>query len=133
VAKFFRRKINKKKIAMAAHNDLGKKGEALAIDWFMQQGYEILHNNWRHSHYEVDIIASKDSVLHFIEVKARRSSQFGYPEESVGKKKMQNLMNAADEFLNQFPQWKRIQFDVLAISLKKDGKHEYFFIGDVYL
>jgi len=118
---------------MAAHNDLGKKGEALAIDWFRQHGYEILHSNWRHSHYEVDIIASKDSVLHFIEVKARRSTQFGYPEESVGKKKMQNLMNAADEFLNQFPKWKRIQFDVLSISLKKNGKHEFFLIGDVYL
>jgi len=118
---------------MAAHNDLGKKGEALAIDWFMQQGYEILNKNWRHSHYEVDIIACKHSVLHFIEVKARRSSQFGYPEESVGKKKMQNLMNAADEFLNQFPVWKRIQFDVLSISLKKDGKHEFFLIEDVYI
>lgn len=118
---------------MAAHNDLGKKGEELAIAWFVHQGFEILHSNWRHSHYEVDIIGSKNNILHFIEVKARRSMQFGYPEESVGKKKIQNLMNAAEEFLYQHPEWKRIQYDVLSISLKEEGKHEYFFTEDVHL
>jgi putative endonuclease len=118
---------------MAKHNDLGKEGEELAIAWFMNEGYKILHCNWRHSHYEVDIIASKINILHFIEVKARRSNTFGYPEESVGKKKIENLMKAAEEFLIQFPEWKRIQFNVLSILLKKDGKHEYFLIEDISL
>lgn len=118
---------------MASHNNLGKEGEELAAAWLRGQGYKILHANWRHSRYEVDIIASIKNILHFIEVKTRSSKAFGYPEESVGKKKMQNLMNAADEFLNQFPEWKRIQFDVLSISLKKEGMHEYFLIEDVYL
>jgi putative endonuclease len=118
---------------MAAHNELGKKGEELAAAWFVEQGYEILHSNWRHSHYEVDIIATNKNILHFIEVKARRSKEFGYPEESVSKKKIQNLMHAAEEFLHQHPEWKRIQFDVLSILLKEDGKHEYFLIEDVYL
>ena len=117
---------------MATHNDLGKEGEALAVKWFIQHGCEILHTNWRHSHYEVDIIASRKNVLHFIEVKARRSKKFGYPEEGVGKKKIQNLMNAAEEFLHQFPEWKRIQFDILSILLKKD-EHNYFLIEDVSL
>ena len=117
---------------MATHNDLGKEGEALAVKWFIQHGYEILHTNWRHSHYEVDMIASRKNVLHFIEVKARRSKKFGYPEEGVGKKKIQNLMNAAEEFLHQFPEWKRIQFDILSILLKKDAP-EYFLIEDVSL
>ena len=117
---------------MATHNDLGKEGEALAVKWFIQHGYEILHTNWRHSHYEVDMIASRKNVLHFIEVKARRSKKFGYPEEGVGKKKIQNLMNAAEEFLHRFPEWKRIQFDILSILLKKDAP-EYFLIEDVSL
>ena len=51
----------------------------------------------------------------------------------MSKKKIQNLMNAAEEFLYQHPEWKRIQYDVLSISLKEDGKHEYFLIEDVYL
>jgi putative endonuclease len=118
---------------MASHNDLGKEGEDLAASWFIKNGYEILHSNWRHSHYEVDIIASRKNILHFIEVKARRSKAFGYPEESVGKKKILNLMHVAEEFLIQHPEWKRIQFDVLSILLNKEGEHEYFLIEDVSL
>ncbi|HLK27562.1 MAG TPA: YraN family protein [Puia sp.] len=118
---------------MAKHNDLGKEGEELAVAWFKDKDYQILHCNWRHSHYEVDIIANRNNILHFIEVKARRSKTFGYPEESVGKKKIKNLMNAAEEFLIQFPEWKRIQFNVLSILLKKDNKHEYFLIEDISL
>ena len=118
---------------MASHNDVGKNGEAMATTWLINNDYKILHQNWRHSHFEVDIIAHKNGTLHFVEVKARRSKQFGNPEESVGKKKIQNLMNAADEFLHQFPEWKRIQFDVLSISFKKNEDVEYFLIEDVYL
>jgi putative endonuclease len=118
---------------MASHNDLGKNGEALAITWLINNGYKMLHQNWRHSHFEVDIIAHKNQTLHFIEVKARRSRQFGHPEESVGKKKIQNLMHAVEEFLYQFPEWKRVQYNVLSITLKKNEEAEYFFIEDVYL
>jgi len=118
---------------MAKHNNLGKEGEELAVIWFADHGYEILHCNWRYSYYEVDIIASRKNILHFIEVKTRSSNAFGYPEASVTKKKIQNLMNAAEEFLVQYPEWKRIQFNVLSILLKKDGAHEYFLIEDVSL
>jgi putative endonuclease len=117
---------------MAKHNELGQHGEKLAKAYFEQNDYEVLHCNWRYSHYEVDIIASKNDVLHFIEVKSRRSKAFGYPEESVDEKKMENLMNAAEEFLTRFPQWKRIQFDVLAINII-NNQAGYFLIEDVYL
>ncbi|HVM89724.1 MAG TPA: YraN family protein [Puia sp.] len=118
---------------MAKHNDLGKEGEGLAAAWLKKNGYGILHYNWRYSHYEVDIIAHKANILHFIEVKARRNKAFGYPEESVTKKKIENLMNAAEQFLAHHPEWRRIQFDVLSILLTKSNKAEYFFIEDVSL
>jgi putative endonuclease len=118
---------------MASHNQTGNKGEAMAVKYFQQQGYAILHQNWRHSHWEVDIIASKENVLHFIEVKTRRTKKFGHPEEAVSKKKIQNLINASEEYLFQFPEWKRIQFDILAITMIKNEAVEYFFIEDVYL
>ncbi len=118
---------------MAQHNTTGSLGESLAAVYFAQNGFTLLHQNWRHSHWEVDIIAEKDAVLHFIEVKTRRTKKFGHPEESVSKKKIQYLKNAAEEFLYQFPQWRRIQFDVLAITLLKNQPAEYFFIEDVYL
>jgi putative endonuclease len=118
---------------MAAHNDLGKRGEALAVTWLAEQGYALLHQNWKHSRFEIDIIAKKEKVLHFIEVKSRSSHTFGYPEESVDKKKMQHLMNAAEAFQRLFPEWKRIQYDVLSININRDGSIDFFFIEDVYL
>ena len=105
---------------MAEHNLTGKTGEALAVVYLSEKGYHILHRNWRHSRWEVDIIAEKDSILHFVEVKTRRTKKFGRPEENVDKKKIQNLINAAEEYLYQHPQWKRIQFDVLAITILKN-------------
>jgi putative endonuclease len=118
---------------MAQHNTTGSTGEAMALSYLTQHNYTILHKNWRHSHWEVDIIANKNDVLHFIEVKTRKTKKFGLPEESVSKKKIQNLINAAEEYLYQQPQWKRIQFDVLAITILKNEPVEYFLIEDIYL
>ncbi len=118
---------------MASHNQTGTAGEKLAAAYFIQNGYTILHQNWRHSHWEVDIIAGKENVLHFIEVKTRRTKKFGHPEESVSKKKIQNLINAAEEYLYQYPEWKRIQFDILSITILKDEPVEFFLIEDVYV
>jgi len=121
------------KLAMATHNETGKKGEALAVDWLKRTGFMILHQNWRHSHYEIDIIALKENILHFIEVKTRRSYRFGFPEESVSMKKMNHLMQAAEEFMYQNPGWKRIQYDILSIILMNKKEPEFFLIEDVYL
>ena len=118
---------------MAKHHQTGSTGEAMAVEYLLGKGYNILHQNWRHSHWEVDIIAEKETVLHFIEVKTRRTRQFGFPEDDVDKKKIKNLINAAEEYLYQQPQWKRIQFDILSITMLKDEAVEYFFIEDVYL
>jgi putative endonuclease len=117
---------------MAGHNTTGKKGEELAAAWFKAAGYAILHQNWRFSHWEVDIIAERNGTLHFIEVKTLSSQKFGYPEQKVGKKKLQHLINAAQQFLLQNPQWQRIQFDVLSITLT-DAAPDYFLLEDVYL
>jgi len=118
---------------MAQHNLTGNTGEALAAAYLIENGYIILHQNWRHSRWEVDIISQKDSILHFVEVKTRRTRNFGHPEENVDKKKIQNLINASEEYLYQQPQWKRIQFDILSITILKDEPVEYFLIEDVYV
>jgi putative endonuclease len=117
---------------MAKHNDTGKTGEALAVTWFTEKGYEILHTNWRHKNLEVDIIASKNKMLHFIEVKAVTTLQYGHPEDKITEKKIKNLINASEEYLYQNPQWQRIQFDVLSITMLRDKAVEYFLIEDVY-
>ena len=111
----------------------GKSGESLAADYFLKKGYEILYRNWRHKRLEVDIIASHNGILHFIEVKTRTSTRFGHPEENVDTKKIKSLIDASAEFLFLYPQWKRVQFDVLSVTLKPGTETEYFLIEDVYL
>lgn len=118
---------------MAKHLHTGKKGEDLGNTYLLENGYSIIEINWRYSHWEVDIIASKSSVLHFIEIKTRRSKNFGLPEDKVNNKKIRYLINAAEQYLYLNPQWKRIQFDVLSITINPDDTAEYFFIEDVYL
>ena len=117
---------------MATHNETGRLGETLAAAYFEQHGYSLLHKNWRHRNWEVDLIATKNNMLHIIEVKTATSLQFGHPEEKVDSKKMRYLINAAEEFLYQYPQWQRIQFDILAITMLPGEEVEYFLIEDVY-
>ena len=118
---------------MAEHNEFGKDGEDMAAKWLHDNGYQILHRNWRHKQYELDVVALKNNFLHFIEVKTRHFSSFGHPEDSVGKKKFKNLQRAADEYLYLNPGYKWIQFGILAITLFKDREPEYFLLEDVFL
>ena len=117
---------------MSNNKATGNKGEQMAAVYLKQLGYTIAECNWRHKHWEVDIIASKENRLHFFEIKTRTSDKYGKPEESIGKKKMQNLRNAAEEYLYLHPEWKYVQFDVLAISIYYGEPVEYFLMEDVY-
>ncbi len=116
---------------MAHHNLTGNLGEEMAVNYFIDKGYNVLHRNWRHSHWEIDIIACYKDKIHFIEVKTRRSNTFGYPEEDVSKRKMKYLMSSAEEFIYRNPGWKLIQFDILSITLDKNNSAEFFLIEDV--
>jgi len=118
---------------MPSHNKIGANGENLADEWLKQKGYKILHRNWRHSHYEIDLIATKNNWLHIVEVKCRNASPFGYPEDSVTKKKFKNLQRATDQFLFLNPGYKWIQYNILSITLHKDREPDFFMLEDVFL
>ncbi|TMI83631.1 MAG: YraN family protein [Bacteroidetes bacterium] len=118
---------------MASHNKLGKEAEEMAVSYLVKNGYEILHCNWRHSRYEIDIIAKKNDLLKIIEVKSLKSSHVKYPEESVTKKKFKYLLKAADEFLFQHQEYRHVQFDILSIVVSQYKPPEFFLIEDVFL
>lgn len=105
----------------------------MAVNYLLQRNFTILHRNWRWSRYEIDVIALKDGVIHFIEVKTRRSLAFGYPEEAVSKKKIERMLKSARQFQLQYPEWRQIQYSILSITLLKNQPPEFFFIEDVYL
>ena len=74
---------------MAEHNDLGKFGEELAVEFLEKNGYTILETNWFFNKAEIDIIAQKENILAVVEVKTRSSLDFGLPQEFVKPKKIQ--------------------------------------------
>ena len=117
---------------MARHNNTGTIGEELGTGYLTQQGYQVIARNWRHVHWEVDIIASKGNCMHFFEIKTRSSDMYGHPEESVSKKKMVNLRNAAEEYQYLHPEWKYVQFNVLAIKMFFNQPVEIMLFEDVY-
>ncbi|MEY3432470.1 MAG: hypothetical protein RL131_406 [Bacteroidota bacterium] len=118
---------------MAWHNDTGKLGEQMAFEWLEQQGYCILEKNWKYGKYEIDIICVRDKKLHCIEVKTRRNTRFGYPEELVDRNKLYHFITAGTAYKRTKPQFKWIRFDILAITLDKTNPPRFYLIEDVYL
>jgi putative endonuclease len=100
---------------MAEHNDLGKQGEALAVEFLQKNGYTILETNWTFQKAEVDIIACKNNVLAVVEVKTRSSIDFGLPQDFVNPKKIQLLVKAINEYVVQQDFDIDVRFDIIAI------------------
>lgn len=100
---------------MADHNDLGKFGEELAVDFLQQNGYEILETNWVFQKAEIDIIAQKDTILAVVEVKTRSSIEFGLPQDFVKPKKIQLLVKAINEYVIANDLDVEVRFDIVAI------------------
>ena len=117
---------------MANHNDLGKAGEIIAADHLGLNGYEIIEKNWRFGKAEIDIIAKKETLLIFIEVKTRSTDFFGKPEEFVSQKKMEMVADAANVFIEKMAFDGEIRFDVIGIVLKKDNSFTLQHFEDTY-
>jgi putative endonuclease len=105
---------------MAEHNDLGKLGEEIAVEFLQKNGYEILETNWVFQKAEVDIIAKKENTLAIIEVKTRSSLDFGLPQDFVKPKKIQLLVKAVNEYVISNDLDIEVRFDIIAVH--KEGK-----------
>lgn len=102
---------------MAGNKDIGDHGESLAATYLANKGYLVLERNWRYKRAEVDLICKAGKLLVFVEVKTRRSKKFGEPEEAVHDKKQQQLVQAAQEYIEQSGHEGEIRFDIIAIEL----------------
>jgi putative endonuclease len=102
---------------------VGRWGEDAAAQYLAANGYTLLERNVHSAHGEIDIVASKEGLLVFIEVKTRRSHTFAYPEDSVTRRKQAYLLSAAEAYLQAHPEssesW---QFDVIAVEGTPGGK-----------
>jgi putative endonuclease len=101
---------------MARHNEFGKLGEDIAVDYLLEHGFVILARNWRNAHQEVDIIAQKDDALYFVEVKTRHGEQWK-AEQAVTTKKRGLLLRAMTAWKLQHPSPLPVRFPVIAIVM----------------
>ena len=103
--------------------DTGILGEKLAKDFLKKKGYRIKETNYRCPEGEIDIIAKHKDSLVFIEVRTKKSREFGSPEESITPTKMERLRSVTSHYRqthNDLPLLWRI--DVVAVELNQDGK-----------
>ena len=99
----------------------GKLGEQLGEDYLKVRGYRILERNLRYPFGEIDLIADHQGTLVFVEIKTRRDTVFGFPEEAVDERKKNRLIRLASWYLAQHPKLHpAVRFDVLAIQIKKN-------------
>ena len=106
---------------MAKHNQLGKKGEQLAVDYLIKKGYTIVQRNYRFQKAEVDIIAKIKDTLAIVEVKTRSTVDFGNPQDFVKPKQIQRLVKAVDEYVIVNKLDVEVRFDIIAIVKQGNG------------
>ena len=102
---------------------LGKSGEEIALNYLKNKKYKVLEKNFRLFRGEIDIIVQKRNILVFVEVKTRRSKDFGFPEESVTPSKQQQIKKIAQGFLvKNNLQDIECRFDVISLSFNDNEK-----------
>ena len=116
---------------MALHNDLGNRGEKIAVEFLSSKGYKILKTNYRYLKHEVDIIAQYQNQLIVIEVKTRSTKDFGNPQDFVKPTQIKSIVTAVDAFIEQQNLDIEVRFDIIAI-LKVQNKFEIEHIEDAF-
>ena len=104
-------------VPMTQHNQrLGQLGERIAERWLVKHGYRILARRFRNGHRDIDLIAQRDATIAFVEVKARKGSEFGDPVEAVHHRKQRELARSARVWIDRHGRaGEMYQFDVVGV------------------
>ena len=106
---------------MTTTAETGRTGERAAAEHLRQAGYEICDTNWRAGRDELDIVALRGEVLHFVEVKTRRAGSLTPPEAAATQRKFRALSRAAECYLRTTGWEGEVQFDLAAAEAFPDG------------
>jgi putative endonuclease len=118
---------------MAAHITLGRQGEEIAREHLLDEGYSILHRNWRYKKAEVDLIAMDGDTLVFIEVKTRSYVYLGEPEDSVNFRKQDLLISAASAYMHLHEHEWAYRFDVISLVKESDQRYHIKHLIDAFV
>ena len=108
---------------MLDRKKLGKKGEEIAISHLRKKGYEIEAVNWVLNKTELDIVAKKDNLMVFVEVKTRTTDYFGLPENAVDKGKQERIIKTANEYIAENDIDMESRFDIISVILNKEQEN----------
>lgn len=101
----------------------GQIAESKAAKYFQQNGFKLLEKNYRYRRAEIDLVVGKADLLVFVEVKYRKSNDYGEPEQFVTTNQQTKILEAADEYIHQNNWNGNIRFDIVAINAQGDLEH----------
>jgi len=117
---------------MAQHNETGKQGEQIAVEYLAAKGYIILERNWRFKKNEVDIIVRNAEEIVFVEVKTRHENYLVEPELTVSKKQQRSIINSANQYIITKDIDLEARFDIISIVLSSQGEKILHIDGAFY-
>ena len=107
------------------NRQFGDVGEEIAVKFLQDNGYQIVARNVHYSRFcELDIVAKRNNMLVFVEVKTRKNNDFGSPLEAVTKSKYANIKKGAFKYLEENPT-KNYRIDVIGITMQPELKIEH--------
>jgi|SRR5579862_84838 len=103
-----------------ATNQFGELGERIAARWLEKSGWKILARRYRSGRRDIDVVAERDGLIAFVEVKARTGSAFGSPVEAVHRRKQRELSKSAQSWIDRHGRsGESYRFDVMGVLLKE--------------
>ncbi len=99
---------------------IGRVGEIIAEKYLVQKGFTVIQKNWTCRWGEIDLVAERDNMLVFVEVKYRNSPLLGHPSEALHYYKRRSLQRSINTFLEKNYITKPWRMDLLCFS--KNGK-----------
>jgi putative endonuclease len=96
--------------------EFGRQGERVAERWLHSRGWRVLQRRYRSGHRDIDLIAQRDELVAFVEVKARSGDVFGDPVEAVNWKKRNELVRSASTWIDRHGRPGEVyRFDVIGV------------------
>jgi putative endonuclease len=107
---------------MTAAQALGEEGERIAASWLAQRGWRILDRRFRNGHRDLDLVAEREGLVAFVEVKTRRGKDFGHPVEAVNWRKQRELTRSAAVWIARYGSGEQtFRFDVVGVLMSDQG------------
>ena len=103
----------------AAKQAFGELGERIAERWLRRQGWRVVQRRYRSGHRDIDLVVERDGTVAFVEVKARRGSQFGDPVKAVNWNKQRQLIRSAATWIDRHGKPSECyRFDVVGVLVE---------------